>query len=191
MQFLFDFQLPKTRNYQAPALLCAFKKLKNNDFYVHTKHCRLKHLNNLIKQDHRHVKRRFAKSSGLQNIRHTSRTIKGIKIIQDIYKDKVLNQTPSFLRTKNFTSYSLPLKYCPHLATSLYCFKLCNRTIKKNRCIYGISLSKTRKNTSIIFLNLLNSVSFYSVHLQSMISYKHHFQHSRYLHPFLRHESHH
>ncbi|PEQ57115.1 DDE-type integrase/transposase/recombinase, partial [Bacillus thuringiensis] len=64
---------------QAPALLCAFKKLKSNDFYMHTKHCTLKHLNNLIEQDHRHVKRCFAKSSGFQNIRHASRTIKGIE----------------------------------------------------------------------------------------------------------------
>ncbi|MED1282050.1 IS6 family transposase, partial [Bacillus paranthracis] len=64
---------------KAPALLCAFKKLKHNDFYVHTKHCTIKHLNNLIEQDHRHVKRRLVKSSGFQNIRHASRTIKGIE----------------------------------------------------------------------------------------------------------------
>ncbi|MCU5409263.1 IS6 family transposase, partial [Bacillus cereus] len=35
---------------------------------------------------HRHVKRRFAKSSGFQNIRHASRTIKGIETIQALYK---------------------------------------------------------------------------------------------------------
>ncbi|MFJ1117735.1 DDE-type integrase/transposase/recombinase [Bacillus thuringiensis] len=66
---------------QAPALLCVFKKLKNNGFYVHIKHCTVKYLNNRIEQDHRHVKRRFAKSSGFQNIRHASRTIKGIETI--------------------------------------------------------------------------------------------------------------
>ncbi|MED1418510.1 DDE-type integrase/transposase/recombinase, partial [Bacillus paranthracis] len=33
----------------------------------------------LIEQDHRHVKRRLVKSSGFQNIRHASRTIKGIE----------------------------------------------------------------------------------------------------------------
>ncbi|MEX0417941.1 DDE-type integrase/transposase/recombinase, partial [Bacillus sp. C30] len=71
---------------KAPALLCAFKKLKNNDFYVHTKHCTVKHLNNLIEQDHRHVKRRCAKSSGFQNIRHASRTIKGIETLHALYK---------------------------------------------------------------------------------------------------------
>ncbi|WP_140158212.1 DDE-type integrase/transposase/recombinase, partial [Bacillus thuringiensis] len=77
-----DFQLRKTRDHQAAyafmkrlvkqfreptvlttdqasALLCAFKKLKKNGLYVHTKHCTVKHLNNLIEQDHRHVKRRF------------------------------------------------------------------------------------------------------------------------------------
>ncbi|PGS45387.1 IS6 family transposase, partial [Bacillus cereus] len=52
---------------KAPALLCAFKKLKNDDYYTHTKHCTIKHRNNLIEQDHRHVKRRFAKSSGFQS----------------------------------------------------------------------------------------------------------------------------
>ncbi|MGG5807631.1 DDE-type integrase/transposase/recombinase, partial [Bacillus mycoides] len=38
------------------------------------------------KRDHRHVKRRFAKSAGFQNLRHASRTIKGIETIQAIYK---------------------------------------------------------------------------------------------------------
>ncbi|MBH0340621.1 transposase, partial [Bacillus thuringiensis] len=73
---------------QAPALLCAFKKLKKNDFYTNTKHCTVKYLNNLIEQDYRHVKRRFAKSSGFQSIRHASRTIKGIETIQAIYKQR-------------------------------------------------------------------------------------------------------
>lgn len=48
----------------------------------------IKHLNNLIEQDHRHVKRRFAKSSGFQCIRHASRTIKGIETIHALYKRK-------------------------------------------------------------------------------------------------------
>ncbi|HHK5537076.1 TPA: IS6 family transposase [Bacillus mobilis] len=73
---------------KAPALLCAFKKLLNNGFYKHTKHCTLRHLNNRIEQDHRHVKRRFAQSSGFQNIRHASRTIKGIETIPAIYKQR-------------------------------------------------------------------------------------------------------
>ena len=106
-----DFQLRKTRDHQAaylfmkrlvkaygeptvlttdkaPALLCAFKKLKKNGLYVHTKHCTIKHLNNLIEQDHRHIKRRFVKSAGFQNLRHASRTIKGIETIHAIYKQK-------------------------------------------------------------------------------------------------------
>ncbi|MGG0326226.1 DDE-type integrase/transposase/recombinase, partial [Bacillus mycoides] len=49
---------------KAPALLCALKKLKYNGLYVHTKHCTVKHFNNLIEQDHRHIKRRFVKSAG-------------------------------------------------------------------------------------------------------------------------------
>ncbi len=73
---------------KAPALLCAFKKLRNNGFYKHTTHCTVKHLNNLIEQDHRHVKRRFVKSAGFQNLRHASRTIKGIETIHAIYKQK-------------------------------------------------------------------------------------------------------
>lgn len=73
---------------KAPALLCAFKNLLNNGFYKHTKHCTLKYLNNRIEQDHRHVKRRFTQSSGFQSIHHTSRTIKGIETIQDIYKQR-------------------------------------------------------------------------------------------------------
>ncbi|WP_153043303.1 DDE-type integrase/transposase/recombinase, partial [Bacillus cereus] len=73
---------------KARALLCAFKKLKKHGFYVRTKHCTVKYLNNLIEQDHRHVKRRFVKSSGFQNIRHASRTIKGIETIQALYKQR-------------------------------------------------------------------------------------------------------
>ncbi|OUB84295.1 IS6 family transposase [Bacillus thuringiensis serovar medellin] len=121
--YTLDFQLRKTRDHQAayafikrlmkqfgeptvlttdqaPALLCAFKKLKKNGFYVHTTHCTVKHLNNLIEQDHRHVKRRFAKSSGFQNIRHASRTLKGIETIHAIYKQK-RSQIPDF----SFSTY--------------------------------------------------------------------------------------
>lgn len=115
-----DLQLRKTRNHQAayafmkrlvkhfrepsvlttdkaPALLCAFKKLQKDDYYTHTKHCTIKHRNNLIEQDHRHVKRRFAKSSGFQSIRHASRTIKGIETIQAIYKRKRSLKQPNFV----------------------------------------------------------------------------------------------
>ncbi|MCU5408990.1 IS6 family transposase [Bacillus cereus] len=73
---------------KAPALLCALKKLKYNGLYVHTKHCTVKHLNNLIEQDHRHSKRRLVKSAGFQNLRHASRTLKGIETIHAIYKQK-------------------------------------------------------------------------------------------------------
>lgn len=111
-----DFQLRKTRNHQAsyafmkrlvkhfgepsvlttdkaPALLCAFKKLQKADYYTHTKHCTIKHRNNLIEQDHRHVKRRFVKSAGFQTLRHASRTVKGIETIQAIYKQRRNLQT--------------------------------------------------------------------------------------------------
>ncbi|PGC44768.1 IS6 family transposase [Bacillus toyonensis] len=119
-----DSQLRKTRDHQAaymfmkrlvqafgeptiltsdkaPALLCAFKKLKKNGFYARTKHCTIKHLNNLIEQDHRHVKRRFVKSSGFQNLRHASRTIKGIETIHALYK-----QRQSLQRASAFSTYN-------------------------------------------------------------------------------------
>lgn len=72
----------------APALLCAFKELKEEGFYTHTTHCTIKHLNNLIEQDHRHVKQHFAKSARFQNIRHASRTIKEIEAIHALYKQR-------------------------------------------------------------------------------------------------------
>ncbi|MED1511998.1 DDE-type integrase/transposase/recombinase, partial [Bacillus proteolyticus] len=78
---------------KAPALLCAFKKLQKADYYTHTKHCTIKHRNNLIEQDHRHIKRRFVKSAGFQTLRHASRTIKGIETIQAIYKQRRNLQT--------------------------------------------------------------------------------------------------
>ncbi|OTW61895.1 IS6 family transposase, partial [Bacillus thuringiensis serovar silo] len=42
----------------------------------------------LIEQDHRHIKRRFVKSAGFQNLRHASHTLKGIETIHAIYKQK-------------------------------------------------------------------------------------------------------
>ncbi|HDR4949084.1 TPA: IS6 family transposase [Bacillus cereus] len=122
--YTLDIQLRKTRDHQAaymflkrlakafkeptvlttdkaPALLCAFKKLKHNGLYVHTKHCTVKHLNNLLEQDHRHIKRRFVKSAGFQNLRHASRTSKGIETIHAIYKQNQSSQ-PNF----GFSTYN-------------------------------------------------------------------------------------
>ncbi|MBY0598827.1 IS6 family transposase [Bacillus bingmayongensis] len=87
---------------KAPALLCAFKKLKEQGFYKRTTHCTVKHLNNLIEQDHRHVKRRFAKSAGFQSIRHASRTLKGIETVHALYKRKRSLQQPNFV----FSTYN-------------------------------------------------------------------------------------
>lgn len=80
---------------KAPALLCAFNKLKEQAFYKHTTHYTIKYLNNLIEQDHRHVKRRFAKSAGFQNLRHASRTWKGIETVHALYKQN-RNLNPDF-----------------------------------------------------------------------------------------------
>ncbi|MBJ8055052.1 IS6 family transposase [Bacillus cereus] len=86
---------------KAPSLLCALKKLKEKDFYKNTVHYTAKHLNNRIEQDHRHVKRRFARSSGFQNIRHASRTIKGIETIHALYKKRRSLQPNSVFSTYN------------------------------------------------------------------------------------------
>ena len=107
--YTLDIQLRKKRNHQdaytfmkrlvktfgepmvlitdkAPALLCACNKLKEQGFYKRTIHCTSKHLNNLIEQDHRHIKRRFSKSAGFQNIRHASCILEGIETIHTLYK---------------------------------------------------------------------------------------------------------
>ncbi|MCU4771301.1 IS6 family transposase [Bacillus toyonensis] len=80
---------------KAPALLCAFNKLKKQGFYKRTTHYTIKYLNNLIEQDHRHVKRRFAKSAGFQSLRHASRTLKGIEAVHALYKQN-RNLNPDF-----------------------------------------------------------------------------------------------
>ncbi|EJV75460.1 IS6 family transposase [Bacillus cereus] len=123
--YTLDIQLRKTRDHQAayafmkrlvkafgeptvlttdkaPALLCAFNKLKEQGFYRRTTHCTVKHLNNLIEQDHRHVKRRFAKSTGFQSLRHASRTLKGIETVHALYKRKRSLQQPNFV----FSTYN-------------------------------------------------------------------------------------
>ncbi|WP_141523080.1 IS6 family transposase, partial [Bacillus toyonensis] len=123
--YTLDIQLRKTRDHQAaymfmkrlvkvfgeptvlitdkaPALLCALKKLRKNGFYKHTTHCTIKHLNNFIEQDHRHVKRRFVKSAGFQSIRYASRTLKGIETVHALYKRKRSLQQPNFV----FSTYS-------------------------------------------------------------------------------------
>ncbi|WP_414979060.1 IS6 family transposase [Bacillus sp. (in: firmicutes)] len=86
---------------KAPALLCACKKLKEEGFYKHTKHCTVKYLNNLIEQDHKYIKRRLAKSEGFQSIRHASRTLKGIETVHALYK-KNRSLKPGFC----FSAYS-------------------------------------------------------------------------------------
>ncbi|MED1047859.1 IS6 family transposase [Bacillus mycoides] len=120
-----DIQLRKKRDHQAayafmkrlvktlgeatvlttdktPALLCAFNKLGEQGFYKHTIHCTIKHLNNLIEQDHRHIKRRFSKSAGFQSLRHASRNLKSIETIHALYKQKRSLQQPNFV----FSTYN-------------------------------------------------------------------------------------
>jgi len=75
--------------------------LKGLSVYQTTIHCRLKNLSHLIEQDHWHVKRRFAKSAGFQNLSHASRTIKGIETIHALYK-----QRRSLQRDSAFSMYN-------------------------------------------------------------------------------------
>ncbi|WP_374221014.1 IS6 family transposase [Bacillus cereus group sp. N21] len=81
---------------KAPSLLCALKKLKKQGFYTHTIHYTAKHLNNLIEQDHRHVKRRFARSSGFQ-----SSPCFRIETVHALYKQRRSLQSDSVFSTYN------------------------------------------------------------------------------------------
>ncbi|OTW44540.1 transposase [Bacillus thuringiensis serovar mexicanensis] len=67
--------------------------------YQTTIYCTIKHLNNLIEQDYRHVTRRFARSAGFQNLRHASRTIKGETI--HAHKQRLTLQRGSTYSTYN------------------------------------------------------------------------------------------
>ncbi len=72
--------------------------LKGLLVYQTTIHCRIKNFSHLIDQNYRHVKKRFAKSAGFQNLRHAPRTIKGIETIHALYKKgEVFKETPPFL----------------------------------------------------------------------------------------------
>ncbi|WP_439108600.1 DDE-type integrase/transposase/recombinase, partial [Bacillus thuringiensis] len=75
----------------------ALNKLKAQGFYKRTTDCTAKYLNNLIEQGHRHVKRRFAKSAGCQNLRHASHTLKGIETVHALYKRKRSLPQPNFV----------------------------------------------------------------------------------------------
>ncbi|WP_242476222.1 IS6 family transposase [Bacillus cereus] len=85
-----DFQLRKTRNHQAAYSFMKrlIKQFGEPSVLMCIRNIALKHLNNLIEQDHRHIKRRFVQSAGFQSLRHASRTLKGIETIHAIYKQK-------------------------------------------------------------------------------------------------------
>ncbi len=84
-QAIYDFMKKLVRTIlttgKAPVLLCAFNKSKEQGFYLNTTHCTIRHLNSLIKQNHRHVKSSFSKIAGFQNLRHVSRTLKSTEVI--------------------------------------------------------------------------------------------------------------
>ncbi|EJR90573.1 hypothetical protein IKE_05948 [Bacillus cereus VD196] len=88
---------------KSPALLWEFGKLRKNNFYKHTTHCTIKHLNNCIEQEHRHVKRQFAKSAGFKIFGTLHVQSKESKLFMlYIRKTGVLNQTPVFRRAVHY-----------------------------------------------------------------------------------------
>lgn len=71
-----------------PAILCAVKKLrKKNKLLKKTDYRKAKYLNNIIEHDHRQVKKRFSKSLEFQKMHTASVTIKGIEVINALYKE--------------------------------------------------------------------------------------------------------
>lgn len=71
-----------------PAIFCAVKKLrKKNKLLKKTDYRKVKCFNKIIKQDHRQVKKRFSKSLEFQKMHTASVTIKGIEVINALYKE--------------------------------------------------------------------------------------------------------
>ena len=93
---------------------------------------------------HRHIKRRFAKSVGFQNLRHASRTIKGIETIHAIYKQNQSSQPNfGFRRITNYRNYSKLHKfYIPNEACFVY-LKTLQRNPNTSR-IDNLSFSYSR-----------------------------------------------
>lgn len=60
---------------------------------------RIKHLNNIIEQDHRNIKRRIAISTGFKEFEAAQRTLAGIEIINMIRKDQILKPKSSTFKT--------------------------------------------------------------------------------------------
>lgn len=71
-----------------PAIICAVKKLrKKKKVLKKTDYRKVKYLNNILEQDHRQVKKRFQKSLGFQKVRTAVATIKGIEVVNALYKE--------------------------------------------------------------------------------------------------------
>ncbi|WP_257150927.1 DDE-type integrase/transposase/recombinase [Bacillus toyonensis] len=86
---------------KAPALLCSFNKLRKQGLFQTTIHYMIKYSNNIIEQEHFHLKRWFAKSAGFQNLHYVSITIKDIETIYALYKQKRSLQIDSAFSTYN------------------------------------------------------------------------------------------
>lgn len=91
----------KTRSITADgykAYPVAIRELQEEKYLPHAMPLRVKkYLNNIIEQDRRHVKKRFAKSTEFQSIRHASRTLKGVETVRALYKRKRILQQPNFV----------------------------------------------------------------------------------------------
>ena len=58
-----------------------------------------KYLNNIVEQDHRHVKWKFQRSLGFKDFESAKRTIGGIEVVQMIKKNQVKNSKLKNYRT--------------------------------------------------------------------------------------------
>lgn len=118
--YILDNTLRKTRDYhvtyaftkrlvkastvpttiKATALLCTFKKFRNEGMYKETMHCIVEYRNNLIGQEHGFIKMHFVKSTRFQNLSHAPRAKKKSKwFILYINETEIQVQILIFRRT--------------------------------------------------------------------------------------------
>lgn len=80
---------------KAASIISAIKKLKTFKKYKDIEHKTIKFLNNVIEQDHRHIKRKLPKSSGFQSFHFANSTLSGIETVHAIRKS-VINNNHAF-----------------------------------------------------------------------------------------------
>ena len=85
-----------TTDKHAPYLR-AIKELKEEDVLRETLHHRQnQYLNNIIEQDHRHIKRRVHPMLGFKSFKTANRTLKGIEVMAMMIKEQTIYLQESF-----------------------------------------------------------------------------------------------